>query len=195
MSIQDVLDEVEASRGAFYHYFDSKQALLEAVIDRMVEAALAEVDPIVADRKLPAAAKLEQVFSTIGRWKTARKSLVLALLEVWLSDHNAVVREKLRRTMMGRLAGTLTPIIQQGIDEDAFHADSAAATAQVLVMLLLGFQEVATDLFLDRQAGRIDAADVERTFSMYTESFERILGARPGSIQLIDRPVLRAWFG
>ena len=31
MSVQDVLDELEASKGAFYHYFDSKQALLEAV--------------------------------------------------------------------------------------------------------------------------------------------------------------------
>ena len=195
MSIQDVLDEVEASRGAFYHYFDSKQALLEAVIDRMVDAALAEVAPIVGDRTLPAVAKLQRLFSTIGRWKTARKSLVLALLEVWLSDHNAVVREKFRRTMTGRLAGTLTPIIQQGIDEGEFHANSAMETAHVLVMLLLGFQDVATDLFLERQAGRIQPADVERTFGVYTESFERILGARPGSIQLIDRPVLRAWFG
>ena len=37
MSIQDVLDEVDASRGAFYHYFDSKAALLDAVVDRMIE--------------------------------------------------------------------------------------------------------------------------------------------------------------
>jgi AcrR family transcriptional regulator len=195
MSIQDVLDEVEASRGAFYHYFDSKQALLEAVIDRMVEAALAEVEPVVRDSSLTAAAKLRRVFGTIGRWKTARKSLVLALLEVWLSDHNAIVREKFRREMAVRLADTLTPIIQQGIDEGAFDAGSAPQAARVLVMLLLGFQDIATELFLDRQAGRIDLEHVERTFGSYTESFERILGARAGSIQLIDHAVLRAWFG
>ena len=29
MSIQDILDELHISKGAFYHYFDSKQALLE----------------------------------------------------------------------------------------------------------------------------------------------------------------------
>ena len=34
MSIQDVLGELEASKGAFYHYFDSKQALLQAVVER-----------------------------------------------------------------------------------------------------------------------------------------------------------------
>ena len=195
MSIQDVLDEVEASRGAFYHYFESKQQLLEAVIERMVDAGLAEVEPVVEDRSLGAAAKLQQVFSRIGRWKTARKPLVLALLEVWLSDHNAIVREKLRRTMTERLARTLEPIIQQGIDEGVFSAHSAAGTARVFVMLLLGFQDVATDTFLARQAGRIALADVERVFRGYTDSFERILGADPGSIELIDQTVLREWFG
>jgi AcrR family transcriptional regulator len=195
MSIQDVLDALQASRGAFYHYFDSKQALLEAVIDRMVDAGLAEVGPVAADPSLPATAKLRQVFGTIGRWKTARKSLVLALLEVWLSDDNAIVREKFRRTMVGRLAKTLTPIIEQGIAEGAFEVTSAEATAQVLVMLLLGFQDVATELFLDRQAGRIELPDVERKFTQYTSAFERILGAPAGSIDLIDQVVLRAWFG
>ena len=43
MSIQDVLDEVGASRGAFYHYFDSKTALLEAVLERIVVQASASL--------------------------------------------------------------------------------------------------------------------------------------------------------
>jgi AcrR family transcriptional regulator len=30
MTVQDVLDDVGTSKGAFYHYSDSKQALLEA---------------------------------------------------------------------------------------------------------------------------------------------------------------------
>ena len=195
MSIQDVLDELEASRGAFYHYFDSKQALLEAMIDRMVDAGLAEVAPIVAGAGLPAARKLERVFSTIGRWKTDRKSLVLALLTVWMSDDNAIVREKFRRTTVRRLVPMLTPIVKQGVDEGTFQSDSPAETARVLVMLLQGFQDVATELFLDRQAGRVDLEEVERSFASYSVSFERILGAPPGSVTLTDRAVLRAWYG
>ena len=35
MSVQDVQDELAVSRGAIYHYFRSKEAILEAVIDRM----------------------------------------------------------------------------------------------------------------------------------------------------------------
>ena len=47
MSIQDLLQELGASRGAFYHYFDSKQALLEAVVDRITDAALANAAPVI----------------------------------------------------------------------------------------------------------------------------------------------------
>src|SRR5438445_11792654 len=81
MSIEDVLDELDASRGAFYHYFDSKQALLEAVIDRMVDAGLGAVAPIVDDPGLPATEKPQKVFSGIGQWTTDRERLVMPLIE------------------------------------------------------------------------------------------------------------------
>ena len=62
-------------------------------------------------------------------------------------------------------------------------------------MLLQGFQDVAMELFLDRQAGRIELAEVEQAFASYTAAFERILGAPAGSVNLTDRTVMRAWFG
>src|SRR3981189_498410 len=97
MSVQDVLDDLEASKGAFYHYFDSKQALLEAVVDRFADGAMASVAPILNDPNLPAIKKLERLFAGIAGWKAERKDLVLAIIEVWNSDSNAIVREKLRR--------------------------------------------------------------------------------------------------
>ena len=45
MSIQDILAEVKISKGAFYHYFDSKQALLEALIERLVSQIQPAADP------------------------------------------------------------------------------------------------------------------------------------------------------
>src|SRR5437016_13390047 len=81
MSIQDVLDELEVSKGAFYHYFDSKQALLEAVVERFADGAMATVAPILGDPDLPALRKLEKVFAGIARWKAESKELVLAIID------------------------------------------------------------------------------------------------------------------
>jgi AcrR family transcriptional regulator len=195
MSIQDLLEELGASRGAFYHYFDSKQALLEAVVDRITDAALATVGPVMDDASVPAAEKLTRVFSEIGRWKTERRALVLSLMEVWMSDENAIFREKVRQRLMTRLVPLLTQIVEQGMAEGVFTSRSPQDTAMVLVMLIEGFQNRALELFIARQANKVTYEDAERYFASYLDAFERILGASPGSIQLIDESILREWYG
>ncbi|HKV89078.1 MAG TPA: TetR/AcrR family transcriptional regulator [Candidatus Dormibacteraeota bacterium] len=194
MSIQDLLDELDASRGAFYHYFDSKQALLEAVIERMVDAALAAVQPMVDYPNLTALEKLKGVFGGIGRWKTERRALVLSLVKVWMSDDNALLRQKFRHRVTARMVPVLAGIVEQGVEERVFNAKSPADTANVLLILLLGFQDIATELFIQRQANSIDYEAVISTFSGYTDAFERILGAPPGSIEMIDEEIMQAWF-
>jgi AcrR family transcriptional regulator len=195
MSIQDVLDELDASKGAFYHYFDSKQALLQAVVDRFADAAIATLAPVLNDANLPALKKLERIFSGIGSFKAQQKEFVLAMIEVWNSDGNAIVREKLRRLTVDRLGPLLSLVIKQGIDEGTFAAQSPEETAMVLTSLMQGFQQQANDLFIARQAGTIGFDVVQRSVAANTEAFERILGIPKGSLTLIDEPALRFWFG
>ena len=89
-SIQDVLDEVGASRGAFYHYFASKTALLEAVVTRMVDASLASVAPVLDDPALDAVARFEGLFG-------GRVPFFVALADgaVCLGERLAVVLERI----------------------------------------------------------------------------------------------------
>jgi AcrR family transcriptional regulator len=195
MSIQDVLDELDASKGAFYHYFDSKQALLEAVVERFADAAMLTLDPMLGDPELPALRKLERTFSGIASYKAQQKEFVLALIEVWNSDGNAIVREKLRRLTVNRLVPILSLVIEQGIEEGTFAAQSPDETAMVLTSLMLGFQQQASDLFIARHAGTIGFDVVQRSVAANTEAFERILGIPKGSLTMIDEPTLRFWFG
>ena len=36
MSIQDILTSLQISKGAFYHYFNSKQAVLDGLVDEYI---------------------------------------------------------------------------------------------------------------------------------------------------------------
>ena len=195
MSIQDVLDDLETSRGALYHYFDSKQALLDGVVERFADTALAQVAPILADPKLTAIQKLEQVMGSIARFKAEQKPLVLALMEVWNSDGNALVREKLRRLTAARLGPILTLVIRLGIEEGSVRISSPEETARLIVYLIQSYQELAGEQVLARQAGTISLEDVRRSYAAFTEAFERILGLPQGSTQLMAEETLHFWFG
>jgi AcrR family transcriptional regulator len=194
MSIQDVLVELEVSKGALYHYFDSKQALLDGVVERFAEAGMAAVKPVLQDANLPALRKLEHVLSDIARLKAEQKQLVLGLIEVLNSDANALFREKVRRLTARWLGPVLSAVIRQGIDEGSIKSSSPDETARVLVYLVQGYQELAGEQFRARQAGTISFDEVRRTYAAFTEAFERILGVRKGSVTLIDEPTLRFWF-
>src|SRR5437868_1111092 len=90
--------------------------------------------------------------------------------------------------------------IQDVLDElnattGAFQVASPDETATVFVSLMLGFQELANDYFIARQAGTITFAVVQRSVASFTEAFERILGIPKGSLTLIDESTLHFWFG
>ena len=195
MSVQDLLDELEASKGAFYHYFDSKQALLEAVVERFADRAMATLAPVLNDPELPALTRLERVFAGIANLKAEQKDLMLAIIEVWHSDGNAIVREKVRRLSERIMVPLFSAVVRQGVDEGTLHVDSPDETARVLVSLMQGFQQQATDLFMARQAGTVSFEVVQRAVAANTEAVERILGVPKGSVTLTDEPTLRFWFG
>jgi AcrR family transcriptional regulator len=194
MSLRDVLEELDASKGAFYHYFDSRVALLEAVVERMVDAATATLEPVVNDPDRTARQKLEGVFSGLTRWKTDRKELMVEIGRIWLSDENAIVRDRFRQLIGLRLTPLLARIVRQGMAEGVFTTSAAEPAAGVLVSLVLALNETATRLYVARQANAVSFEQVERTIAAYVEAFERVLGIPPGSWPATDPQVLRDWF-
>ena len=194
LSIGDVLAELGASRGAFYHYFESKQSLLEAVVQKMIDTVGGLVAPIIDDSSLPATEKLQLFFSTVTRWKTERRDLLIGLLETWQSDDNAIVREKMLRRSAARLSPLIARIVRQGMEEGAFALAHPQELAQVIVALVFQYGQTNADLFLAYHDGQVDRETVERTAETYSLALERILGVDPGSLSLMDATTLRVWF-
>jgi len=195
LSIQDVIDEVGASKGAFYHYFGSKADLLEAIVERMADAVEATWAEVMAQPGVDAVGRFEGILATTAQFKRARRDLSLALLDAWLSDRNTVLRERLRAMVARRLTPVLERIVRQGVTEGEFTASDPEATARVIVALVQGSQDQATQLFVARHAGEIAFEEVVRVYAGFSEALDRVLGLRPGRLSLTDPPTLREWFG
>jgi TetR/AcrR family transcriptional repressor of nem operon len=194
MTIQDILDSLQISKGAFYHYFDSKQALLEAMIERMLQEVEQILLPILNDRELPALEKLHRFFATANHWKTARKDFFLALLQVWYRDDNAIVRQKLRATGATWLAPWLSTIIRQGVQEGILTTSYPDRVGEVILALVMELGETLGRLLLSFKPEHDDLLRIEDTVAVYTDALERVLGTPKGSLQIIDSETLKAWF-
>ena len=194
MSIQDILTQVRISKGAFYHYFDSKQSLLEALIDRMAKQVVLMLIPIVQDEQLCATEKLQRLFDTASRWKTDRKEYLLTLVNVWYADENATLRMKIQVAIIPQIAPLLTTIIIQGNQEGVFRTGFPQQDSEIIFSLMQSFGDNLIKLLIqpEREAEAFQRLDI--MVASYQAAAERILGANPGSLPLFDTAILREWF-
>lgn len=193
MSIQDILDTLKISKGAFYHYFDSKQALLDGLVDQMLDEADQVLRPIVEAKDLSALEKMRNYFNTAARWKTDNKALMLDLVRIWYTDANALVRQKQQAAAMKRIAPMLTEIIRQGIAEGVFTTKYPDEFGEMLLGLSRGVQDTLVELIIAEESPPDGLQRLESIMGAYSESMERILGAPPGSLPIGDVEMLKTW--
>jgi AcrR family transcriptional regulator len=193
MAIADLLGELQISSGAFYHYFDSKPALLFALVERMGDQVVQLVLPIVHDPTLGALDKLQRFFATLDREKLAHKEFVLAYLRVWYADENAIVRHKLYTARVKRLTPWLEEIIRQGVEEGVLTTPYPDQAARVVISLQEDLGYATVELLLSMEREHDDLPRLERIVEAYADALERVLGAPAGCLQRPSREELSQW--
>jgi AcrR family transcriptional regulator len=196
MTIQDILSDLQISSGAFYHYFDSKPAVLEALIERMQQEVEQPLLPIVHDPHLPALEKLQRFFATLDRSRAAQKTFLAKLLRVWFADDNAIVRQKVDEAIVERRAPLLTVIVRQGIQEGVFTTFYPDHVGKVILSLALDMGNTLARLLLSSEQERDELRyidDIVATYAAYTDAIERVLGAPSRILYRLDAGTVKEW--
>jgi AcrR family transcriptional regulator len=196
MAIQNILDEVKMSSGAFHHYFPSRAALLSAFIERIEQETKKPLLPIIHDPRLSAIEKLQGFFDTLGCLRSARKTEVMKLLRVWYTDANALVRQKVDEAIRQQRAPLLTEIVCQGVREGLFTIANPATAGEVLLSLLQGMNDALARFLLSLEQEGDEERVIEEivaTHAAYRDAIERVLGAPPHSFSRLDATVVNVW--
>lgn len=149
--------------------------------------------PIVHDPKLAALDKFQHFFDTLNRYKTAQKPFLLELWRVWYTDDNALVRQKVRTTLVKRVKPLLTMIIRQGVQEGVLITPYPDQVGEVVLSLQQGLEETMAGLLFLDESKREDVQQIENTIAAYVSALERILGAPGGSLHPVDAEMLKEW--
>jgi AcrR family transcriptional regulator len=196
MTIQDILDQLQMSKGAFYHYFDSKVAVLEAVVERMATEQVKPIfQSIVQDPQLPALEKLHQYFYMSTSWKTSNKAFLVTLMKVWFSDENALARQKMLARTLKHMGPFFVEIIKQGVREGVFSTPYPEVASEVTINLMYDLAFASGQMLMSEEVKQTDnLPKVEALYTAYGDVLERVLGAPKGSIQFMAAEALKVWF-
>ncbi|GCE28595.1 hypothetical protein KDA_40790 [Dictyobacter alpinus] len=196
MSIQDILDHVRISSGAFHHYFDSRRTLLDAIIERIRQDAEKPLLPIIHDPDLSAIEKLQGVFDTLDHLRRANKVDVVRLLRVWYADDNAVVRQKVDEVIREQRVPLFNQIVRQGIQEDLFTLNYPDQAGEIILSLLVGMGNSHASLLLSLEPKRDNQPTIAMivvTHAAYMDAIERVLGAPANSFMRINPEDVNIW--
>ncbi len=196
MTIQDILEDLQISKGALYHYFDSKAAVLEALIERGQPEVEQALIGIVDDPNMSALEKLKQYFATLDRLRLAQSAFIADLLHIWFADENAIVREKADEMIVQRRAPLLSTIVRQGIQEGVFTTPYPDQAGEIILAITRGMGNSLLKLILTFEQDRdqlhyID--DMVANTAATAEAIERVLGAPSNTLYRPDAEAIKGW--
>lgn len=194
-SVQEIIRAVGVAKGTFYHYFDSKADILEAIVVHASKESLKTLQPIASDKTLGAVDKLKQFFLSINNWKVANREFMIETARVMYADENVLLRSKMREQGQNLVAPILGEIIEQGVEKGIFSVDYPLATAELILTMSESLSASTVSILL---ASEPDSNEIEQTkqkIVVYNRCIERILGLPEYSLTLIDPEIIDAWIG
>jgi AcrR family transcriptional regulator len=193
-TVRDIVDELGVAKGTFYYYFDSKLAILEAMVEELVGQSVSLLHEIVADETLPALEKWARAFRVVAAWKSARKAELLAILHAMQMDENLVLRYKVQTRAVQLLSPDFAKIIAQGVEEGVFETEFVEESAGITLSIMQSLADPLYKILLNPDNYDDPVALALREYAAVETAVERVLGAPPGSLSVIDTQMLAAWF-
>ena len=185
-SVQDVLDELRLSKGGFYHHFESKLSLLEAICEKRTELAFEASERAVRNPDLNAVEKLNLLFGMSSIFEQDSMDFIALMLRVAYHDGAVMLREQMKMVSMRLMRPLVDDVIQEGLRENLFFVKHPESIGSLL--LLLGHNMTDKISYaLSRAEDDPECMDqIAKDLKVYRYAIETLLNAPYGSIVLFD---------
>jgi len=190
-SVDAIIKKVGVSKGTFYYYFKSKDDLMNKLVNRMTNQILIEVEKITERTDLDALTKLNRAYITTRNVKLENIDLIKLYLKVLYKDENIILRHKIYMSNVDLLVPEFAKIIQQGVEEKVFNTPFPRKAARLIFELAQILSDSTAKLFLEMDENPEIIEKLKKEIGIYEDGIERIIGAKKGSINIIDRSVLK----
>lgn len=167
-STTDILEKVGIARGTLYYHFKSKEEILDALIDRIIDGVVRNIKSAVsgnmsAKRKLFLFIGALRVDSEIGE----------EIAEYAHRPQNALMHQKIQASLLSEIHPLAVGILNEGIEEGCFFTSYPEEAAEMLLV----YSSVIFD-----DMNELSEAEREKKAKGFVFNMERLLGMETGSL-------------
>lgn len=178
-TMQDVTESLGIAKGTIYHYFPTKEALLEAVVEDIVDRNTEQMKVVIEGATGNALEKIQALVET-GNMAANNADI----LEHLHQPGNVALHIRLLATTLIKQAPFYETLIRQGCDEGIFKTDAPLECAE---FILCGIQFL-TDLGIYPWTQE----DLNRRAHAFPALIEQQLKAPPESFEFIKNHIKKS---
>lgn len=174
ISVDLIAQKANIGKGSIYYYFESKDEILESLIERSYRRAIREyLDNIQHEQT--ALGRIKQLFKSVIKkdFDDSRKNLIITL---HLND-DVVLHNKLKAFAVQELSPILTVLLEQGVQDGSIELDYPKESAEIIVSVLT--------VFLDNTSSPQDISPIKKKLKIFANVLETCLKTQKGSFDFL----------
>lgn len=174
ISVDMIASNAGIGKGSIYYYFDSKEDIIDAVIERSYTTAIQEFFSDVYDQS-SALVKIKALFRTVIKeeFKNSRRNIIVA----FHVQDNLMLHIKMMMTAVRTISPILTKLLSEGAEDGSFHTESPKESAEMIVAMLT--------FLLDKSFFPSDNEGLYRKLKLYAGILETCLQTEKGSFDFL----------
>lgn len=192
-SVQDILDAMHTSKGGFYHYFVSKDSVLETLCRQRAEVSAAEAQT-QPESIGSTVMRMNQLLNLMMPLREEQLPFISMLLPLLDRPEGLSIRVCYQDALAERFLPMMSEEIERGYADGTFHPVSHEMATPILTLANACWLE-ALLLMLKafRRSEPLDPAAVLAVLDKYRRSIEILLDAPYGSIEPFSLEAMTAF--
>ena len=169
-TVNDILKEIGIAKGTFYHYFKSKEEVMDEIIMRIIKEDVAKAKVIVSNPNIPV---LEKLFRVLMEQSPKSGDVKDKMIEQFHQPNNAEMHQKSLVQSIIHLSPVLAEVLEQGIKEGIFSTSYPQETIELLLS--------SAQVIFDDGLFQWKPEEMMRRAKAYIKMMEVSVGAKEGS--------------
>ncbi|QDQ06040.1 TetR/AcrR family transcriptional regulator [Bacillus sp. BD59S] len=179
-TVNDILKEIGIAKGTFYHYFKSKEEVMDEIIMRIIKEDVAKAKVIVSNPNIPV---LEKLFRVLMEQSPKSGDVKDKMIEQFHQPNNAEMHQKSIVQSIIHLSPVLAEILEQGIDEGVFSTPYPQETIELLLS--------SAQVIFDEGLFQWKPEEMMRRAKAYIKMMEVSVGAKEGSFDYMMEVLMK----